>query len=89
MTAACAGRKTSLTSIAITCFAAPVVVAANYVIVGVSGDDLDNSGFIDARDPETGEQQWRFYTTPQHKGDPWAWTPGPPKTRPGTVAIRN
>ena len=33
---------------------APVVVK-NHVITGVSGDDLDRPGYLEARDPETGE----------------------------------
>lgn len=48
---------------------APVIVK-NHVITGVSGDDLDIPGYLDARDPETGELHWRWYTVPQKKGDP-------------------
>jgi alcohol dehydrogenase (cytochrome c) len=48
---------------------APVIVK-NHVITGVSGDDLDIPGYLDARDPETGELQWRWYSVPQKKGDP-------------------
>ncbi len=48
---------------------APVVVK-NHVIAGISGDDLDRSGYIQSHDPETGEVQWRFYTVPQKMGDP-------------------
>jgi alcohol dehydrogenase (cytochrome c) len=48
---------------------APVVVG-NHVIAGVSGDDSDVGGYIEAHDPETGELQWLFYTVPQKKGDP-------------------
>ncbi len=48
---------------------APVVVG-NHVIAGVSGDDSDVGGYLEAHDPETGEMQWRFYTVPQKKGDP-------------------
>jgi alcohol dehydrogenase (cytochrome c) len=51
------------------CSTAPVVVG-NHVMIGVSGDDMDIPGFIDARDPETGDLQWRFYTVPQKEGDP-------------------
>jgi alcohol dehydrogenase (cytochrome c) len=51
------------------CSVAPVVVG-NHVISGVSGDDLDIAGYIEAHDPETGALQWRFYTVPQKKGDP-------------------
>jgi alcohol dehydrogenase (cytochrome c) len=48
---------------------APVVVG-NHVIAGVSGDDSDVPGYLEAHDPESGELQWRFYTVPQKKGDP-------------------
>jgi alcohol dehydrogenase (cytochrome c) len=48
---------------------APTVVG-NHVIAGVSGDDSDVGGYLEAHDPETGELQWRFYTVPQKKGDP-------------------
>ena len=43
---------------------APVIVG-NHVIVGVSGDDLDIPGYLESRDPETGEVQWHFNTTPR------------------------
>ena len=50
------------------CSVAPVVLG-NHIIAGVSGDDLDIAGYIEAHDPETGALQWRFYTVPQKKGD--------------------
>ena len=43
---------------------APVVIK-NHVITGVSGDDMDNPGYLEAHDPTTGERQWRWYTVPQ------------------------
>ncbi len=46
------------------------IVAKNHVLVGVSGDDLDIPGYLESRDPETGELQWRWYTVPQKKGEP-------------------
>jgi alcohol dehydrogenase (cytochrome c) len=49
--------------------AAPTIVK-DRVIVGVSGDDFDIPGYIQAMHPESGEMQWRFYTVPQKKGDP-------------------
>jgi alcohol dehydrogenase (cytochrome c) len=52
--------------------ASPVVVK-NHVIVGVSGDALDVPGWLEARDPETGELQWKFFTTPA-PGTPQAAT---------------
>ena len=48
--------------------AAPVVIR-NHVIIGVGGDSLDVPGYLEARDPETGELQWRWYTTPR-AGEP-------------------
>jgi alcohol dehydrogenase (cytochrome c) len=48
---------------------APVAIK-NHVIAGVSGDDLDIPGYIEAHDPVTGERQWRWYVVPQKKGDP-------------------
>ena len=47
---------------------APIVVG-NHVLVG-TGNDLDEPGFIQAMNPETGEVQWRFYTVPMKHGDP-------------------
>jgi alcohol dehydrogenase (cytochrome c) len=47
---------------------APIVVK-NHILVGVSGDDLDVPGYLDARDPETGDLQWRFNIEPK-KGEP-------------------
>jgi alcohol dehydrogenase (cytochrome c) len=47
---------------------APVVVG-NHVIVG-TGNDLDSPGYLMAFDPETGDQQWRWYAVPMNAGDP-------------------
>jgi alcohol dehydrogenase (cytochrome c) len=47
---------------------APIIVG-NHVIVG-TGNDLDAPGFLQSFDPETGEVQWKWYATPQEKGDP-------------------
>jgi len=47
---------------------APIVIG-NHVLVG-TGDDLDAPGFLQSYDPETGDLQWKFYTTPQKVGDP-------------------
>jgi PQQ-dependent dehydrogenase (methanol/ethanol family) len=49
--------------------AAPIVIK-NHIITGVSGDDMDNPGYLDARDPATGALQWRFHTVPQKMDDP-------------------
>ena len=47
---------------------APIVIG-NRIIVG-TGNDLDAPGYVQARDPETGDVQWTWYTVPQKKGDP-------------------
>src|SRR5262249_33294899 len=52
--------------------AAPIVIR-NHVIIGVGGDSLDVPGYLESRDPETGELQWRWYTTPR-PGEPGAET---------------
>ncbi len=51
---------------------APVVIK-NHVIVGVSGDDLDIPGYLESRDLETGELQWRWSTVPK-PGEPGSET---------------
>ncbi len=48
---------------------APVIVK-DRVIVGVSGDDLDQPAYLDARNPANGDLIWRWYVTPQAKDDP-------------------
>jgi alcohol dehydrogenase (cytochrome c) len=47
---------------------APIVVD-NHVLVG-TGNDLDSPGFLQSFNPETGELQWKFFSTPQNLGDP-------------------
>jgi alcohol dehydrogenase (cytochrome c) len=51
---------------------APVVIK-NHVIVGVSGDDLDRPGYLEARDPETGKLQWHWSVVPK-PGEPGSET---------------
>ena len=46
---------------------APVVIG-NHLLVGIGGDHLDNPGFLQSRDPETGAMQWKWFTTPR-KGE--------------------
>jgi alcohol dehydrogenase (cytochrome c) len=48
--------------------AAPMVVG-RHVLVG-TGNDLDAPAFLQSFDPETGDLQWKWYATPQKKGDP-------------------
>jgi acido-empty-quinoprotein group A len=43
---------------------APMVVK-NHIIVGVGGDAMDVPGYLEARDPETGELQWRWNSSPR------------------------
>ena len=38
-------------------------------LVGIGGDHLDNPGFVESHDPETGALQWKWWTTPR-KGEP-------------------
>ncbi len=52
---------------------APVVVR-NHLLTGVSGDDMDNPGYVEAHDPVTGQRQWRWWTVPQNRDDPGAET---------------
>jgi alcohol dehydrogenase (cytochrome c) len=54
---------------------APLIVN-DKVIVGIAGGEYAIRGFIDAYDPETGKQLWRFYTIPA-PGEPGAntWPP--------------
>lgn len=51
---------------------APLVVG-NHILAGVSGDVTDIPGFLDARDPETGALQWRWFTEPK-PGEPGSET---------------
>ena len=51
---------------------APVVIK-NHIITGVSGDDLDRPGFLEAHDPETGALQWRWSVVPK-PGEPGSET---------------
>ena len=59
---------------------APMVVK-NHVLVGVSGDAMDVRGYLEARDPETGELQWRWWSEPEKPGDPGS------ETWPGQAAM--
>ncbi|MEO7145099.1 MAG: acido-empty-quinoprotein group A [Bryobacteraceae bacterium] len=52
---------------------APVIIG-NHVLVGTGGDSLDVPGFLEARDPETGSLQWKWWSEPLKKGDPGADT---------------
>ncbi len=47
---------------------APMVLG-NHVIIG-TGIDTDAPAWLKSVDPETGEEQWRFYSTAQNPGDP-------------------
>ncbi|HEY0264539.1 MAG TPA: acido-empty-quinoprotein group A [Granulicella sp.] len=51
---------------------APIVIG-NHLLVG-TGDDLDEPGMLQSRDPETGELQWTWYAVPMKAGDPGADT---------------
>jgi alcohol dehydrogenase (cytochrome c) len=45
----------------------------NLIVTGVAGGEFGFRGFIDARDPETGKEVWKFDTIPQ-SGEPGAET---------------
>src|SRR6195952_1879143 len=45
------------------------IVIGNHILTG-TGNDLDEPGYIQSRDPETGDMQWTAYTVPMKKGDP-------------------
>ena len=49
------------------------MVVGNHVIVGVGGDAIDVPGYLESRDPATGELQWRWYSEPK-KGEPGSET---------------
>ena len=49
-------------------------IVKNHVIIGVGGDAMDVRGYLESRDPETGELQWRWYTTPGKMGEPGSET---------------
>ena len=46
------------------CTPAPLIIG-NHVLVGMGGDSLDVPGWLEARDPETGDIQWKWYSTPR------------------------
>ena len=48
--------------------AAPILIG-NHLLVG-AGNDADRPGSLTSLDPNTGEVQWKFYTTPVNEGDP-------------------
>lgn len=47
---------------------APMVLG-NHIIIG-TGNDTDRPAYLKSLDPETGNEQWRFYSTAQNPGDP-------------------
>jgi alcohol dehydrogenase (cytochrome c) len=51
---------------------APLIIR-NHVIVGLGGDSLDVPGWLESRDPETGELQWKWSVTPR-PGEPGSET---------------
>jgi len=48
---------------------APIIIK-NMVIAGVSGDDLDFPGYLQAHDVASGELRWKWWVVPQKMGDP-------------------
>jgi alcohol dehydrogenase (cytochrome c) len=47
------------------------LAAAGKIIVGVSGGEFRIRGFVDAYDPGTGRQLWRFHTVPSPEEGGW------------------
>src|SRR5437016_4373776 len=43
-------------------------VVKNHVIVGVGGDAMDARGYLEAREPDRGEVQWRLGSQPEKRG---------------------
>ena len=65
--------------------AAPVIIR-NHVILGVGGDSGPNSTWVEARDPETGDLQWKWNVTPK-AGEPGVETwPSPAASAAGAGA---
>ena len=81
MAGSAGAERFAISNSSTTASTAPLIVK-NHVIVGVSGDDLDIPGYLEARDPETGDLQWRWYTYPE---------PGTPeaKTWPNEEAMKH
>ncbi len=46
------------------------LIVKDKILTGVSGDDLDMPGYVDARNLQTGDLIWRWYVTPQKADDP-------------------
>jgi acido-empty-quinoprotein group A len=44
--------------------AAPMIVK-DHLIVGLSGDSMDVPAWLESRDPDTGELQWKWFATPE------------------------
>lgn len=53
------------------------LVAGDHVLVGVSGDPVELTGYLRSVDPETGETQWQWNATPPF-GTPHSTTGGMP-----------
>jgi acido-empty-quinoprotein group A len=51
---------------------APIVIGRQ-IMIGIGGDVLDIPGYLESREPESGEVVWRFNTTPR-AGQPGAET---------------
>lgn len=45
------------------------LIVKNHLLVGVGGDAMDMPGFLNSYDPDTGDLQWTWWSTPR-KGDP-------------------
>jgi alcohol dehydrogenase (cytochrome c) len=50
------------------------LIVKNHVIIGVGGDAMDVRGYLESRNPDTGEQEWRWWSEPLKMGDPGSET---------------
>ena len=48
---------------------APTAIG-NHIVVGTGGDTTDIPTWLESRDPETGDRQWIWYSTPQTRAEP-------------------
>ena len=63
---------------------APIIIGKQ-VIIGVGGDALDIPGYLESRDPESGNLVWRWNSTPR-TGRAGRRDAGPTNTRWRTAA---
>lgn len=65
------------------------LVADGKIIVGSSGGEFGIRGFVDAYEPETGRQLWRFWTIPSPEEGGWITATGAGRRRRGAAPARH